>query len=251
MSSDYEKYIQQQAKERDEFFKKYPEEYEKQQLQRQQRFMELKAKRELANQRLKKKKRKTLDKANQAIRKKRREIILKAKRELAKQKLNSKRRKAHDKANQALRKKRRDEIMKASESLDTASKRVLVVRQQMLENRFKLRNLEKEKKALCKAMKAHQIRLETVAELYPVTNNNNNDNSSSQASENDNNDKRNYNKRAYLNKITKRHIYEVKKIQKNQTMIEKEHRVLHSRKFYQEIGLRFGQKSGVPCWECM
>ena len=216
MSSDYEKYIQQQAKERDEFFKKYPEEYEKQQLQRQQRFMELKAKRELA-----------------------------------KQKLNSKRRKAHDKANQAIRKKRRDEIMKASESLDTASKRVLVVRQQMLENRFKLRNLEKEKKALCKAMKAHQIRLETVAELYPVTNNNNNDNSSSQASENDNNDKRNYNKRAYLNKITKRHLYEVKKIQKNQTMIEKEHRALHSRKFYQEIGLRFGQKSGVPCWECM
>ena len=239
MSSDYEKYIQQQAKERDEFFKKYPEEYEKQQLQRQQRFMELKAKRELANQRLKNKKRKV------------REIILKAKRELAKQKLNSKKRKALDKANQALRKKRRDEIMKASESLDTASKRVLVVRQQMLENRFKLRNLEKEKKALCKAMKAHQIRLETVAELYPVTNNNNNDNSSSQASENDNNDKTNYNKRAYLNKITKRHIYEVKKIQKNQTMIEKEHRVLHSRKFYQEIGLRFGQKSGVPCWECM
>ena len=212
MSSDYEKYIQQQAKERDEFFKKYPEEYEKQQLQRQQRFMELKAKRELANQRLKNKKRKALDKA--------------------------------------LRKKRRDEIMKASESLDTASKRVLVVRQQMLDNRFKLRNLEKEKKALCKAMKAHQSRLETVAKLYPVTNNNN-DNSSSQASENDNNDKTNYNKRAYLNNITKRHIYEVKKIQKNQTMIEKEHRVLHSRKFYQEIGLRFGQKSGVPCWECM
>ena len=238
MSSDYEKYIQQQAKERDEFFKKYPEEYEKQQLQRQQRFMELKAKRELANQRLKNKKRKV------------REIILKAKRELAKQKLNSKKRKALDKANQALRKKRRDEIMKSSESLDTASKRVLVVRQQMLENRFKLRNLEKEKKALCKAMKAHQIRLETVAKLYPVTNNNN-DNSSSQASENDNNDKTNYNKRAYLNKITKRHIYEVKKIQKNQTMIEKEHRALHSRKFYQEIGLRFGQKSGVPCWECM
>ena len=238
MSSDYEKYIQQQAKERDEFFKKYPEEYEKQQLQRQQRFMELKAKRELANQRLKNKKRKV------------REIILKAKRELAKQKLNSKKRKALDKANQALRKKRRDEIMKSSESLDTASKRVLVVRQQMLENRFKLRNLEKEKKVLCKAMKAHQIRLETVAKLYPVTNNNN-DNSSSQASENDNNDKTNYNKRAYLNKITKRHIYEVKKIQKNQTMIEKEHRALHSRKFYQEIGLRFGQKSGVPCWECM
>ena len=100
MSSDYEKYIQQQAKERDEFFKKYPEEYEKQQLQRQQRFMELKAKRELVNQRLKNKKRKV------------REIILKAKRELAKQKLNSKRRKALDKA---LRKKRRDEIMKASE----------------------------------------------------------------------------------------------------------------------------------------
>ena len=46
MSSDYEKYIQQQAKERDEFFIKYPEAYEKQQLQRQQRFMELKAKRE-------------------------------------------------------------------------------------------------------------------------------------------------------------------------------------------------------------
>ena len=176
MSSDYEKYIQQQAKERDEFFKKYPEEYEKQQLQRQQRFMELKAKRELANQRLKNKKRKALDKAkaNQALRKKRREIILKAKRELAKQKLNSKKRKALDKA---LRKKRRDEIMKASESLDTASKRVLVVRQQMLDNRFKLRNLEKEKKALCKAMKAHQSRLETVAKLYPVTNNNN-DNSS-------------------------------------------------------------------------
>ena len=209
--------------------------------------MELKAKRELANQRLKNKKRKALDKANQALRKKRREIISKAKRELAKQKLNSKRRKALDKA---LRKKRRDEIMKSSESLDTASKRVLVVRQQILDNRFKLRNLEKEKKALCKAMKAHQIRLETVAKLYPVTNNNN-DNSSSQASENDNNDKTNYNKRAYLNKITKRHIYEVKKIQKNQTMIEKEHRVLHSRKFYQEIGLRFGQKSGVPCWECM
>ena len=249
MSSDYEKYIQQQAKERDEFFKKYPEEYEKQQLQRQQRFMELKAKRELANQRLKNKKRKALDKAkaNQALRKKRREIILKAKRELAKQKLNSKRRKALDKA---LRKKRRDEIMKASESLDNASKKVMVVKQQMLDNRFDLRNLEKEKKALCKAMKAHQSRLETVAKLYPVTNNNN-DNSSSQASENDNNDKTNYNKRAYLNKITKRHIYEVKKIQKNQTMIEKEHRVLHSRKFYQEIGLRFGQKSGVPCWECM
>ena len=126
----------------------------------------------------------------------------------------------------------------------------MVVKQQMLDNRFKLRNLEKEKKALCKSMKAHQSRLETVAKLYPVTNNNN-DNSSSQASENDNNDKTNYNKRAYLNKITKRHIYEVKKIQKNQTMIEKEHRVLHSRKFYQEIGLRFGQKSGVPCWECM
>ena len=53
MPSDYEKYIQQQAKERDEFFKKYPEEYEKQKIQRQQRFMELKAKRELAKQRLK------------------------------------------------------------------------------------------------------------------------------------------------------------------------------------------------------
>ena len=117
-------------------------------------------------------------------------------------KLNIKRRKALVKA---LRKKRRDEIMKASESLDNASKRVIVVKQQMLDNRFNLRNLEKEKKALCKAMKAHQSRLETVAELYPVTNNNN-DNSSSQASENDNNDKRNYNKRAYLNKITKRRL---------------------------------------------